>query len=375
MYIMGGDVIARDTGIGLMWLKKAAEHGGTKEMNFLGNLYADGMWDVPKDEAQAAIWYRKAADLGDRRAMLSLSTAAMSRQDYQEAFLWTRKLADLGEHSAELTLGSMYIEGQGIPKDRDQGLSWLKKASSHDDFIGGLAKKIIAQLENEGRPLAPAPPDFDKIRAEAEQGSAEAQYRLGEIYGDDKSVLKDDVQAASWYRKAAEQGYVTAEAQLSEMYFEGKGVPKDYGLSNYWLRKAAEHGRAESQLALSRQYFNGIFGVQRDDALGLQWLIKAADAGYAAALLDLARAYDAGRKGMPKDRVKAAYWYEQAAERGDVQAQYFLAERYERGDGVVKDIDKALFWMRKAAAHDTGDFVQNLAADALVRLEKEVSPH
>jgi TPR repeat protein len=101
-----------------------------------------------------------------------------------------------------------------------------------------------------------------------------------------------------------------------------------------------------------------------------RWLTKAADAGYAAALLDLARAYDVGRKGAPKDRVKAAYWYEEAAERGDIQAQYFLAERYESGDGVVKDIDKAIFWMRKAADHDEGEFVQNLAAQALPRLEK-----
>jgi TPR repeat protein len=199
---------------------------------------------------EAATWYRKAADQGDRHAMLSLSTAALSRKDYPEAFLWTRKLADLGEQSAELTLGSMYIEGLGVPKDKEQGLAWLKKAASRNGWIASLAKKTIEQLENEGSPPAPAPPDFQKIRTEAEQGSAEAQDRLGEIYQDDRSVLKDDVQAASWFRKAAEQGYATAEAKLSGMYFEGKGVPKDQELSNYWLRKAAEHGRAESQVAV-----------------------------------------------------------------------------------------------------------------------------
>ena len=36
----------------------------------------------------------------------------------------------------------------------------------------------------------------------------------------------------------------------------------------------------------------------------------------------------------------------------------------------MKDIDKAISWMRKAADHDEGDFVQNLAAQALARLEK-----
>jgi len=38
---------------------------------------------------------------------------------------------------------------------------------------------------------------------------------------------------------------------------------------------------------------------------------------------------------------------------------------------VPKDIDKALFWLRKAADHDKGDFTQNLAATELDRLEKE----
>jgi TPR repeat protein len=182
MYIMGSGTMTRDTGIGLMWLKKAADQGDVGVQNYLGNLYSDGMWGVPKDEARAAAWYRKAADQGDRHAMLSLSNAALSRKDYTEDLLWTRKLADLGEHSAEMKLGSMYIEGRGVPKDKEQGLAWLKKAASQDDWIGSLAKKTIEQLESEGNPPAPAPPDFDKIRTEAEQGSAEAQDRLGEIY-------------------------------------------------------------------------------------------------------------------------------------------------------------------------------------------------
>lgn len=108
--------------------------------------------------------------------------------------------------------------------------------------------------------------------------------------------------------------------------------------------------------------------------LGLEWMMKAADGGYDVALYEMGRAYEFGTRGVMKDQTKAIDWYEKAAERGNIQAQYFLAEKYERGDGVPKDIDKALFWMRKAADHDKGDFMQNLAANALVRLEKEGAP-
>jgi TPR repeat protein len=52
-----------------------------------------------------------------------------------------------------------------------------------------------------------------QLRTRAEQGNAEAQWRLGILY--DQSVgsvlidgiLKDSARAIQWYRKAAEQGY------------------------------------------------------------------------------------------------------------------------------------------------------------------------
>ena len=41
-------------------------------MNSLGVLYASGA-GVPKDDAQALIWYRKAADAGDPGGMRNLA--------------------------------------------------------------------------------------------------------------------------------------------------------------------------------------------------------------------------------------------------------------------------------------------------------------
>lgn len=309
-----------------------------------------------------------AAKQDDVKSMLRLIGFAARANDYVEIAKWSRRLAELGDAYGQYQIGILYAEGKGVPKDRTQAIAWLQKAASQHDLNASLAREYLKHLEDPDP--TPAPPDFDAIRRKAEEGNLEAQNKLGELYHDAKSVLKDDAQAVIWFRRAAEQGYAAAELNLADMYFEGKGVPPDQELFVYWLRRAAEHGDASSQLTLSRTYFTGTYGVQREDALGLRWLTKAADAGYAAALLDLARAYEAGRKGVSKDKAKAAYWYQEAAERGNIQAQYFLAERYERGDGVVKDIDRAIFWMRKAADHDEGDFVQNLAAQALSRLEK-----
>ena len=57
--------------------------------------------------------------------------------------------------------------------------------------------------------------------------------------------------------------------------------------------------------------------------------------------------------GVEKDVEKAVYWWQKAADAGDSDAQYRLAFCYLKGDGVEKDVEKAVYWWQKAA--DAGD--------------------
>lgn len=369
-YIYGRKSTPDNIAAGLSWFEKAAYQGNVDAQRALGELHEFGDFGIPRDHAQSVAWFRKAAKQGDERSMLRLIGFSTGRGDYAEAAIWSRKMAELGHSSGQYNLGVMYAEGLGVPRDRAQALAWLQKAASQHDFNASLARKYLEHLENPNPPPASPPPDFDAVRRQAEQGNAEAQNTLGILYRDDRSVLKDDAQAVASFRQAAEQNYARAEANLADMYIEGKGVPKDEELSVYWLRKAAEHGDAESQVALSRMYFNGIFGVRKDVALGLQWMMKAADGGYDVALYEMGRTYESGLRGMSTDKAKAIYWYQQAAERGNIAAQLWLGEKFASGDGVPKDIDKARFWLRKAADHDEGNIMQNWARKALDRLGK-----
>ena len=88
----------------------------------------------------------------------------------------------------------------------------------------------------------------------AEQGNAEVQNLLGEMYFLGKGVKQDYQKAAEWYRKAAEQGRANSQYNLGFMYENGQGVKQDfqeaakwYRLAAKWYRKAAEQGRANSQ--------------------------------------------------------------------------------------------------------------------------------
>ncbi|WP_244060855.1 tetratricopeptide repeat protein, partial [Aeromonas caviae] len=63
-------------------------------------------------------------------------------------------------------------------------------------------------------------------RKAAEQGNAEAQFNLAQMYGKGKGVAQDIQQVVTWLRKAAEQGNAEAQFNLGVMYAKGQGVPQ-----------------------------------------------------------------------------------------------------------------------------------------------------
>jgi 2-polyprenyl-6-methoxyphenol hydroxylase-like FAD-dependent oxidoreductase len=96
------------------------------------------------------------------------------------------------------------------------------------------------------------------------------------------------------------------------------------------------------------------------------------DQSSAVALYELGRAYEFGRRGVSRNKAKAIYWYQEAAKRGNSDAQYCLGRKYEQGQDLPKNIDRALFWLRRAAGHDQSDLVQNTAERELARLKRQV---
>ena len=92
--------------------------------------------------------------------------------------------------------------------------------------------------------------DLDALRRAAEQGDAEAQYRLGVRYETRHEVPRDETEAVRWYRMAGEQGYTSAQLGLGHRYQFGFGVPEDDAEAVRWYRMGAEQGDADTQLKL-----------------------------------------------------------------------------------------------------------------------------
>ncbi|MBA4143874.1 MAG: sel1 repeat family protein [Nitrosospira sp.] len=184
----------------------------------LGDMYREGH-GVAEDSAEAVIWYRKAAELGDMRGQweFGVSLLAPDRDkvtERQEAFSWLSKAAEQGDAFLQDWLGDLYW----VDSQYEQALFWYHRA--------------------------------------AEQGNDSAQYDLGKMYEDGMGVAQSYVQAAFWYRKAADQGYSLAQWKLGEMHSTGRGVEQNDEQAIYWFHKAAEQCE-DCQYELGKMYSAG----------------------------------------------------------------------------------------------------------------------
>lgn len=89
--------------------------------------------------------------------------------------------------------------------------------------------------------------DLSTLQTQANQGNAEAQNGLGELYAKGKGMPQDYAQARTWYEKAAAQGHPHAQNNLAELYFAGLGGPQDLVRAYMWVNLAASHMQGEDK--------------------------------------------------------------------------------------------------------------------------------
>ncbi len=196
-------------------------------------------------------------------------------------------------------------------------------------------------------------------RMAAEVGHADAQYRLGLCYNYALGISKDEKEAVKWLLKAAEQGHRDAPVVLVNCYLMPNGVMYNKIEAVKWHRKAAELGDAKAQLAVGLYYYEG-FVVEKSHQEALKWYRKAAAQEIPDAQYRLGWGYYYG-EGVAKDYNEAAKWFQKAAEHGHAKSQNCLGECYKWGHGTTTDSTEAAKWYRKAAEQGIANAKTNLA--------------
>ena len=136
--------------------------------------------------------------------LLLLITEYVTAVDFDE----TKNLAEQGDPWYQTEMALFYHNGQGVPKNYNEALSWYRKA--------------------------------------ALQGFAKAQTNLGVMYAEGQGVQQNFAEAMSWFRKASLQGNASAQHNLGLMYGRGQGVPQDYADAYVWESLAASSGHKDA---------------------------------------------------------------------------------------------------------------------------------
>jgi uncharacterized protein len=118
--------------------------------------------------AEAARWYRKAADQDDAVAAASLGDLYAAgrglKQDDAEAARWYRRSAERGYAAGQYRLAEAYSNGKGVARDPMQAYAWLELAASADSAKYGaerdqlrshLDAKQLAEAEKQVREFKP----------------------------------------------------------------------------------------------------------------------------------------------------------------------------------------------------------------------------
>ena len=146
---------------------------------------------------------RLAAEAGDPNAQYELALMYDFGRgvsvSHEQANAWYLKAARQGHDNAQYNLAISYIQGEGIEQDHNKGVYWLIQSAKNGD-----------------------PDAFEVLTRYANNGNAEAQYALAQIYRNGVS-LHNDLEHYPWEE-------------------DNSSITPDMGQYKYWLQKAARSG-------------------------------------------------------------------------------------------------------------------------------------
>jgi TPR repeat protein len=169
-------------------------------------------------------------------AGLAEGVAAMKRGDRLVAFEMMKTYAEAGYRVAQVNLASLYLHGQGTPRDPNAAVRWYEEAAAqgHPAAYGGLG--AIHQHGWAGPRDATAALAW--YRKGAAAGDTQSLFGLARMYHEGDGVRRSEGEAAKWYRMAADRGHGKAQLLLGVMCAEGRGVPQDLVEAHMWFELA-----------------------------------------------------------------------------------------------------------------------------------------
>jgi TPR repeat protein len=330
------------------WYRASTESGYPPAEIALGKLYEQGT-GVPQDYAAALALYRRAVEYersydyridpprfpaeAHVRAGQLIEQGRGTQADPAEAARYYEVAADAGNPDGQFALAELYRKGEGVTADPAAAERWYAAAASSyaapERAADARAKDRLGQMYLQGRGVRKDVERGLSLLEEAAQDRTSAQLRLADLFDDDDGGIgADPARAAAYYQMAADAGRSDGMYRLAELYATGEGVPEDGRRAVELYRQAAAAGEPRAYGKLGDLYAAGEV-VPEDDVEANALFAEGARHGDGRAALRLGEAYEDGI-GVAADPVQALSWYRIAQGLGEDRASSEI-ERIESG--------------------------------------------
>jgi len=163
-----------------------------------------------EDDTHGPQFTRSDADAGNAEAQFGMGlrcTIASATPDYAQAAEWYRKAADQNHHLAQFNLGQMFAQGHGVAHDETTAVMWMRRAADGGD--AGAQFNLANRCYRASMKIAASTAAESRIEAYK-------WYRLAAAQGYGTSQNSSDVVTMSMSREEVTQGNQRATAFVAK---------------------------------------------------------------------------------------------------------------------------------------------------------------
>ena len=339
----------------------AAQAGDMNAAFQVAGLYETGKGLPQANGEQALRWYRQAAVDGNMQAAWKLADlyiqGALIPKNLEEGLSYLQLAAAGNNIAAQKELAHFYSEGLGgLSANAGEALYWQIQAANQGDEE---AQSLVQEAQLKNPQLYEDLNRFFALLESAQNGDSASQLEAGKLLNEGYPRARNAEEAFRWFSRAWEEGDKLPQAayELSQLYQKGEGVTQDETKAMALLGAAAQAKNPDAQYLLGTFAYGGN-PPNYEDAFA--WFSNAAAGGQPQGQYMTGVMLMQGQ-GTPKSIELAIQFFRKAAEQNQVAAQYVLGQIYWKGLGVPVDKKEGEQWLRRAA--DGG----NEAAKALLQ--------
>ena len=163
-------------------------------------------------------------------------------KDFAEAAKWYREAADQGHADAQKSLGVMYAAGNGVPQDGVEASKWLRKAAVNKD---AARQRVARQKAAREQATSQRPTRGEAATSQrATRGEAADSQRATKTYANGTGLRKDDAEAAKRVRLAANQRPAKASTDIKKDEEDDGEDEEDDGGMDFFLKAQMKFAQA-----------------------------------------------------------------------------------------------------------------------------------